>query len=76
MTGYWQKAYQKILNNAALVTPDGMPLVWAMRLLGVTKQIASIWARFNVSLVRSRCEIGHPHIFIWREKKNLSQTAA
>ena len=38
MTGYWQKAYRQILNNAALVTPDGMPLVWAMRLLGVRKQ--------------------------------------
>ncbi len=38
MTGYWQRNYQKIINNAALVTPDGMPLVWAMRLLGVKRQ--------------------------------------
>ncbi|MGK7874701.1 MAG: WecB/TagA/CpsF family glycosyltransferase [Xenococcaceae cyanobacterium] len=38
MTGYWQPAYQEIINNAALVTPDGMPLVWAMRLLGVKEQ--------------------------------------
>lgn len=38
MTGYWQKNYQQILNNAALITPDGMPLVWAMRLLGIKKQ--------------------------------------
>lgn len=35
MTGYWDQAYQKVLNNADLVTPDGMPLVWALRLLGV-----------------------------------------
>ena len=34
MTGFWQSEYQKIINEAALVTPDGMPLVWVMRQLG------------------------------------------
>lgn len=29
MTGYWQKDYQRIINDAILVTSDGMPLVWA-----------------------------------------------
>jgi N-acetylglucosaminyldiphosphoundecaprenol N-acetyl-beta-D-mannosaminyltransferase len=38
MTGYWQPEYQRVINGAALVTPDGMPLVWAMRLLGVRGQ--------------------------------------
>lgn len=38
MMGYWHKKYREILNNAALVTPDGMPLVWAMRLLGIKNQ--------------------------------------
>ena len=38
MTAYWQPSYRQILNNAALVTPDGMPLVWAMRLLGANRQ--------------------------------------
>ena len=38
MMGYWRKAYQEILKNAALVTPDGMPLVWAMKFLGIKKQ--------------------------------------
>jgi N-acetylglucosaminyldiphosphoundecaprenol N-acetyl-beta-D-mannosaminyltransferase len=38
MMGYWQRDYQNIINQAALVTPDGMPLVWAMRLLGMKKQ--------------------------------------
>lgn len=38
MSGYWHKEYQKIINNAALVTPDGMPLVWAMRILGIKNQ--------------------------------------
>ena len=38
MMAHWQKAYGEILNNSALVTPDGMPLVWAMKLLGTKKQ--------------------------------------
>ena len=38
MTAYWQKKYCQIVNSAALVTPDGMPLVWGMRLLGAKHQ--------------------------------------
>lgn len=38
MMGYWHKSYQKIINGAALVTPDGMPLVWGLKLLGIKKQ--------------------------------------
>lgn len=38
MTGYWQPHYQEIINQAALVTPDGMPLVFGMRLLGIKNQ--------------------------------------
>jgi len=30
--------FQKVLNQADLVTPDGMPLVWMMRLKGVKDQ--------------------------------------
>ena len=38
MSGYWEPQYQQVVNGAALVTPDGMPLVWSMRLLGVKEQ--------------------------------------
>lgn len=38
MTGYWQRSFQKVINGAALVTPDGMPLVVGLRLLGVNQQ--------------------------------------
>ncbi|MDR9403178.1 MAG: WecB/TagA/CpsF family glycosyltransferase [Halothece sp. Uz-M2-17] len=38
MTAFWQKHYQTVVNDAALVTPDGMPLVWGLRLLGVKRQ--------------------------------------
>ncbi len=38
MTAYWDAQYQRILENAALVTSDGMPLVMGLRLLGVVGQ--------------------------------------
>ena len=31
------EAYRNIMNEADLVTPDGMPLVWGLRLLGVRR---------------------------------------
>ncbi|MBT9315235.1 WecB/TagA/CpsF family glycosyltransferase [Leptothoe spongobia] len=38
MTAYWNRAYRRVLNHAALVTPDGMPLVWGLRWLGIARQ--------------------------------------
>ncbi|WP_198805636.1 WecB/TagA/CpsF family glycosyltransferase [Leptolyngbya sp. BL0902] len=38
MTAYFDPAYQQVINQAALVTPDGMPLVWGLRRLGVPHQ--------------------------------------
>mgnify|MGYP001792927667 CR=1 FL=1 len=38
MTAYWQQKYRKILNKAAIATPDGMPLVMGMRWLGAEDQ--------------------------------------
>lgn len=38
MTAYFDPPYQHIVNQAALVTPDGMPLVWGLRRLGIPHQ--------------------------------------
>jgi N-acetylglucosaminyldiphosphoundecaprenol N-acetyl-beta-D-mannosaminyltransferase len=38
MTAYFDPAYQQVVNQAALVTPDGMPLVWGLRQLGMAGQ--------------------------------------
>jgi N-acetylglucosaminyldiphosphoundecaprenol N-acetyl-beta-D-mannosaminyltransferase len=32
---YDRPSYREVMDGADLVTPDGMPLVWALRLLGV-----------------------------------------
>ncbi len=38
MMAYWHSEYREILGKAALVTPDGMPLVMGMRWLGARRQ--------------------------------------
>jgi N-acetylglucosaminyldiphosphoundecaprenol N-acetyl-beta-D-mannosaminyltransferase len=38
MEAYWQTRFAHVLAKADLVVPDGMPLVWMLRLLGVKKQ--------------------------------------
>jgi len=35
MEAFDSESFQRIVNEADLVTPDGMPLVWALRALGV-----------------------------------------
>jgi N-acetylglucosaminyldiphosphoundecaprenol N-acetyl-beta-D-mannosaminyltransferase len=35
MEAYDDPEFRQVINNAALVTSDGMPLVWGLRLLGV-----------------------------------------
>lgn len=35
MEAYDSAEYRKTVNEADIVTPDGMPLVWALRLLGI-----------------------------------------
>lgn len=35
MQGYWDPEFRRLQNNAGMVTPDGMPLVWVMRARGL-----------------------------------------
>ena len=38
MEAHKDECFRKIVNKSDLVTPDGMPLVWTMRLLGTKNQ--------------------------------------
>lgn len=38
MEAYWHPELSSVLENADLVTPDGMPLVWMMKLMGAPEQ--------------------------------------
>jgi N-acetylglucosaminyldiphosphoundecaprenol N-acetyl-beta-D-mannosaminyltransferase len=60
MMGYWHRAYQGILHQAALVTPDGMPLVWAMRLLGVKGQSRVYGPDLMLAWCARAAQIGSP----------------
>lgn len=37
MEAWDNSGFRKVVNNSALVTPDGMPLVWSLKALGVEK---------------------------------------
>jgi N-acetylglucosaminyldiphosphoundecaprenol N-acetyl-beta-D-mannosaminyltransferase len=78
MTGHWQPDYQKILNRALLVTPDGMPLVWGLRLLGIKKQ-TRVYGPDLMLACCARAENAKIPIFLygattdtlWKLEKNL-----
>jgi len=38
MEAYDSTAYQEVINHADLITPDGMPLVWMLRMKGIKDQ--------------------------------------
>lgn len=38
MEAYDSPSYQQVINQADMVTPDGMPLVWMLRRMGYSKQ--------------------------------------
>lgn len=38
MESRWDEAFREILESADMVTPDGMPLVWVMRVMGIKGQ--------------------------------------
>lgn len=38
MEAYWHQPFKSVLEEADLVTPDGMPLVWMMQLMGSHNQ--------------------------------------
>ena len=68
MMAHWQKAYGEILKNSALVTPDGMPLVWAMKLLGVKKQTRVYGPDLMLAWCDRAAQLGIP-IYLYGGKK-------
>lgn len=54
MMGFWDPSYRAITNQSLFSVPDGMPLVWAMRLLGASGQDRVR----GPSLMRQLCDEG------------------
>lgn len=57
MMGAFDSAYQRITNDATYAVPDGVPLVWAMRSLGVNNQDRVR----GPSLMRDIVDLGRKH---------------
>jgi N-acetylglucosaminyldiphosphoundecaprenol N-acetyl-beta-D-mannosaminyltransferase len=62
MEAFDSEGFQRVVNGAALVTPDGMPLVWALRRLGVGGASRVYGADLTASVVeraaRERVPVG------------------
>ncbi|MEO0541844.1 MAG: WecB/TagA/CpsF family glycosyltransferase [Cyanobacteria bacterium P01_A01_bin.105] len=64
MTAYWQPTYRTVLQGAVLVTPDGMPLVWGLRWLGLQRQSRVYGPDLMLAWCDRAAELGLP-IFLY-----------
>jgi N-acetylglucosaminyldiphosphoundecaprenol N-acetyl-beta-D-mannosaminyltransferase len=53
-------AFLRIMHEADLVTPDGMPLVWALRWLGITNATRVRGTDLMIAVLRGAAEAGVP----------------
>jgi len=60
MQAYDSAQFQSIMNEADLVTPDGMPLVWASRLLGRTDATRVYGPDLTLILLQMAASRGFP----------------
>jgi len=58
MEAYDDASFREAVNRAALVAPDGMPLVWVMRLLGVKNQQRVYGPELTLRVARAASERG------------------
>lgn len=56
--------FREILNNADIVTPDGMPIVWAMRSFGIRNQDRVYGPDLMLILCQQAADLGH-RIFLY-----------
>ncbi|HSR06093.1 MAG TPA: WecB/TagA/CpsF family glycosyltransferase [Bryobacteraceae bacterium] len=54
MEGFDSSGYQEMINSADMVTPDGMPLVWMLRLRG--SQASRVYGPDLMRLLLAACE--------------------
>lgn len=69
-------AFAKVLNNAGIVTPDGMPITWAMRLLYGFKQERIPGMTVLPDSIQAASDAGLPVFFYGATEEILSKTDA
>jgi N-acetylglucosaminyldiphosphoundecaprenol N-acetyl-beta-D-mannosaminyltransferase len=76
MEAHINPRFRKIVNSADLVTPDGMPLVWTMRMLGLKNQTRVYGPTLTLHVCKAASKIGLPVGFYGGSptaRKNLVQ---
>lgn len=64
MTAYRDASFRAMLNGADIVTPDGMPVVWAMRSFGVRGQQRVYGPNLMLALCEQAAALGH-RVFLY-----------
>ena len=73
MEAHWNKDFQAVLEKADLVTPDGMPLVWLLRVFGFKDQDRVAGLDILLALCR-RAELeGHSVLFVGSTEDTLKR---
>jgi len=76
MEGHDDARYQSVVNGADLVTPDGMPLVWGLRLLGVPDAERVYGPTLTPRLLAAAARAGVPVGFYGGEPEVLDKLIA
>jgi len=63
MEGHDDPSFREVLNNADLVPPDGMPLVWCLRLLGCPQATRVYGPTLTLHLLPAAAAAGIPVAF-------------
>lgn len=70
---YKNPKFAAVLNNADIVTPDGMPLVWMLRLMGARTQNRAAGMDILLSICKLAPLRGVSVFFLGSEEKTLEQ---
>ncbi|MBE9166074.1 WecB/TagA/CpsF family glycosyltransferase [Pleurocapsales cyanobacterium LEGE 06147] len=80
MEAYWNQSFARVLESADLVSPDGMPLVWMLRKLGIYNQnrVAGMDVFLNLCELAQQSQIsvffvGSHNAILQKIKKRLEQ---
>lgn len=69
VAGFFERRFRDILNSADVATPDGMPVVWAMRSFGVAGQTRVYGPDLMLALCRRAADEGQ-RIFLYGARQD------
>jgi exopolysaccharide biosynthesis WecB/TagA/CpsF family protein len=72
MTAAFDPALRSVLNAADIATPDGMPLAWALRSLGIRRQPRVYGPDLMLALCEQAAKLGH-RIFLYGGRGEVLQ---